>query len=137
MAAALKLLHAHDRLEAEVLRALAAFDEEARNSVIAGLVRRKLLDDRRVIAEHLERRVRQGKGLARIEAELLHRGASQEDVSQAMEAFAQQENQRAYELGSQLLEKNQDLRKVARALASRGFDEDAITSALDRLERQS
>lgn len=134
MAAAVKLLRSKDRLEAEVLRALASFDADTIDSVVCDLRSRRFLNDERVIAEHIERRVRQGKGLPLIEAELLSRGAAEGDVSKAMQAVIDQETERATVIARELRAKSIDLRKVGRALASRGFEEATISAALDRLD---
>jgi regulatory protein len=133
---ALKRLRLSDKLEAELLKALVmgGFSTETATFVLSFLKDRKLISDRRTIENHIEKRSgRRSIGQEKIRAELLERGAPEELVEECLaNADVGDEAGRAVQALRAKYAQEVERGKAGRFLASRGFGEELIETALDR-----
>lgn len=133
LGAALGRLKARERFSGEMRAWLLAkgYEQVAVDQVLEHLIRRNLLSDERA-TEALSRR-RSGKravGLDRLKAEIAAKGGAPESLPEGAD-----ETERALEaLGARRSWKS--AAQAARFLAGRGFDEEAIRQAIERLAEE-
>jgi SOS response regulatory protein OraA/RecX len=128
LAKVLRKLRAGDRFEAEIRELLTPYSPETAERVMGFVKQHRLLSDERT-AENLATR-RSKVGGDRLRQELESRGASTEVIEKAMPSEVEQK----YRIDSLLHSRfsaTGDRAKAARWLASRGFDEDAVRSAVE------
>jgi SOS response regulatory protein OraA/RecX len=128
LAKVLRKLRSGDRFEAEVQKLLNPYSAETSERVMSFLLQHRLLNDQRA-AENLATR-RSKVGGERLRQELESRGATAEAIEKAMPTEMEQK----YRIDSLLHSRfatTGDRSKAARWLASRGFDEDSIRSAVE------
>jgi regulatory protein len=141
--AALNRLKGADRFEKEVEAPLisAGFSTETVRDVVSYLKERRFVDDRRTTMNAIERRSgRRAVGREKIRAELLKRGAPEDVLDEVLNILPDAD---ASENLTDLLrakfgssdEKGRygraDRARAGRFLASRGFEEESIETALD------
>lgn len=105
---------------------------EQAEGVLDHLRRRRIIDDRKLIQNLIERRAgKRAVGNKQLRAELLRRGAPEEEVNLALAGLGESDESIDDLLRSKL--KPGDSRaKAGRFLIGRGFDHEAVESALDR-----
>lgn len=131
VAEAVKVLERRDRLRAEVTRHLTTkgFDEETVELAIAHLIRRKFLDDARVIEAFVAaQKGRRAHGPEWIRAKLLARGAEEAEIEAALAESVTEET--VFDVLKVKFPHGGEPAKMARFLAGRGFTEDQIEAAL-------
>ena len=137
MLAALRLLVKSDRFEAGLRQQLVAKGHSETNidSVLEELKDKRFIDDSRVTGDAVSHKLREGKhGRIRIQAELEKLGADPAILEEWLNAAEETEFERAKGLAAQRIEKGDSPGKVARFLASRGFDEETVRSVLELLD---
>jgi SOS response regulatory protein OraA/RecX len=131
---ALEELQKADRLKAEVKHTLAnrGIPPEVVESVLDRLTAWRFLDDPRTVDGRVSRMRRRRLGRARIAAELVQRGAPEDEVASRLNEITDESE---IELAASLIrEKGKDSpAKAGRFLSNRGFDEETIDSALQRV----
>ena len=136
LALALKKLKASDKLESELCQALETygFSPQTVTAVLSFLKDRKLVNDRRTIENHIERRAgRRSFGIEKIRAELLQRGAPEEIVEDCLASSAKMDElDGALEALRARFRNGADRAKAGRFLMGRGFAEELVEQALDR-----
>lgn len=131
---ALDFLRSRARFSAEVRVHLAGrgFDAEAVESVVRHLLDRKLIDDAKtaaaVIKGHSGKRA---MGIQRMREELRRLGASEDTIDTGLAAIVSSQTEWALDALRAKYKSGADRGKAGRFLISRGFDEDAVESALD------
>jgi len=135
LASALRMLKASDKFESEIRTRLArqGFESGPIESVIEHLIRRKLIDDRRSIANLIASKSgRRAVGIEKLRAEMLARGAPEGIVEERLsEVSPDGQYQAMLAALSAKFEPHGDRVRGARFLLSRGFPEDQIEAALD------
>ncbi|HXH61837.1 MAG TPA: regulatory protein RecX [Fimbriimonadaceae bacterium] len=137
MRSALRLLRSRDRTEAEVRAHLASrgFTEEESGLVLASLKRSRFVDDARVADRAVE--AAQGKrvkGRLLVEHELKVRGVEESAVEDALGAIPSgSEADRAESALRKRLKPGDTRQKSAGFLVRRGFDEDTVQEAIERV----
>lgn len=131
---ALRMVHASDKLSAEVKQALirSGVNEETSGRVLALLSERRVLDDQKTILKAVERALgRRGLGKEKIRASLIARGAPEEMVEACLAQHNESDElERMLELLRSRADKNTRA-KAGRFLASRGFGEESVEDALN------
>ena len=133
---AMKSLVRRSRLSGEVAMNLRAkgFSDVEIEAALDCLTRNGLVDDDRTISEHFESRTgRRSVGAAKLRSELLHKGATEDQIEGLLALRTNLD-----ELGNMVKAlagrnwKAGDRNRAGRFLASRGFDDDLISTALER-----
>lgn len=131
LAIALKKLHAADRFESEVRRALSKFSPETVDRVVATLAAKRFVNDGRTLGEAVDRNTgKRALGDALLKDRLIARGASETAVEEQL-AQAAPESERIREILRAKYQPTDSPAKAGRFLFGRGFSEDAIESALE------
>lgn len=133
LALALEFLRVRERFEAEIRAHLASKGVDVGvDETLAHLRQRKLVDDRRLIQNLIERN--SGKrtvGIEKLRAELTRRGAPEAEVDSQIANLGEQ-NECIDALLDKKLRPGDNRAKAGRFLFSRGFSEEAIEDALNR-----
>lgn len=124
-----------DRFEKEVRGRLAAqgHGPEAIDLVVAHLIRRKLIDDRRLTQNLVARMTgKRAAGEEKLRADLEKRGAPEEIIEECLSDVSQTDQRQAMiEALSAKFKPTDDRARGARFLIGRGFAEDDIEGPLD------
>lgn len=109
-------------------------------AVLERLRENRLIDDRRLAARLAETNATKAVGVYAMKRKLRAKGISDEDASDALENFdEEQQRKAAHAAGEKLLKRYADLpprerrAKLSQALARRGFPWDAVSAAVDAL----
>jgi regulatory protein len=132
---ALRMLRASDKFEAEVRARLAerGVPEDAAEKVVEHLKGKRILDDRRILEGILERNSgKRAKGLARLRAELVARGAPEELLDELL-STATLVSDRARMLAALRgkVRPGDSPDKAWRFLVGRGFDADEAREVVE------
>jgi SOS response regulatory protein OraA/RecX len=133
MEIALRKLGASDRFEEEIRRALSGFSSSVVDLVVARLRERGLINEERAAQSLAERNAgRRAVGVERLREKLERRGAQSASAERVLGKAAADESARATSVvESKYPDRAPEHRiRAARLLASRGFAEEAIESAL-------
>ena len=132
---ALERLRRSDAFEAELRTLLEAkgFDQATVEKAMTWLRENRMLNDARVVEQALSKRSgSRARGADAIRAELLKRGAPEEEVDRQLALLSPESVQgQMQDLLTKKCKISDSRSKAARMLLSRGFDEDAVASALD------
>ncbi|HNP37482.1 MAG TPA: regulatory protein RecX [Woeseiaceae bacterium] len=117
----------------------AGFDAQVAQDAVKRLTSEGLQNDRRFVAAFVHARINQGKGPARIRADLRQRGISDVLLSEALndseqDWFALAREVRARKFGADLPRDFKEKARQMRFLQSRGFESDHIQAAADDRE---
>jgi len=134
---ALAKLKSGDRFQKEIEDALlgAGISVPTTQDVVSYLLERRFVDDRRTTINAVERRSgRRAIGREKLRAELLRRGAPENLIDEALAANPETEEPESALalLRTKYRGDAAERMRAGRFLASRGFEEDAIESALER-----
>jgi len=132
--AALEFLRARDRFVAELRAHLASKRYEAGDveTVVQLLIERRLIEDDRTTRNLIEQRSgKRAIGTGRIRLELESLGADPAAVERYIDEIGQTESERALDALRAKYKTGAERAKAGRFLIGRGFDEDAVESALD------
>lgn len=140
--AALTSLDFCARTASEIQRSLRmkGYVAAAADSVVARLIENRLIDDKQLAGRIAEANTHKAVGLYAVKRKLRAKGISDEDASDALEAFDdEQQQQAARKAAEKLYRRYSDLpvreahSKLSQALARRGFGWDAVRAAVDSL----
>jgi SOS response regulatory protein OraA/RecX len=130
----MKSLVRRARLSREIATKLRAksFSEAEIEATLSCLARNGLIDDDKTISQHVESKAgRRSVGAAKLRAELLSRGASEQQVEASFAAWDDKDELKAmFEALAGRSWNPNDRNRAGRFLASRGFDEELIETAL-------
>jgi regulatory protein len=133
----MKSLVRRARLSGEITKNLQAkgFSAPETEAALELLARNGLIDDEKTIREHVEARSgRRAVGADKLRAELLRRGATESQVEGTLSLRTENDEVAAMLAALEGRRWNEeDRNRAGRFLASRGFQEDLIPNALDRL----
>lgn len=131
---ALEELRKTDRLEAEIAQILSekGFEEPEIGETLERLKAWRFLDDRRTVDSRVSQLRRRRIGRARIAHQLLERGAPEQEVTDRLGEFTDDSE---IDLAVELLraKRKDSPAQAARFLAYRGFDEETIEAAVNRV----
>lgn len=136
LAIAMKSLVRRARLSGEIAQNLSSkgFSDDEVESVLAVLARNGLVDDEKTIRDQIEARSgRHAVGAHKLRAELLRKGATEDQVESGLALRGDEDEVEAMlaALGGRRW-KEDERGRAGRFLASRGFDSDLLPTALDR-----
>jgi SOS response regulatory protein OraA/RecX len=132
---ALKLLRTRDRFTREIVDRLRTegFQQEDVEYVVEHLCKKGILNDDNTTQKHIERNSgKRAVGTEKLRAELERLGAPEETIEANLAGIATDEPERALEALRAKYKEGSDRAKAGRFLFSRGFQEEAIETALDR-----
>ena len=140
--AALSTLDYSARTSKELERSLLSkgYVPPAVGAVLARLRENHLIDDRRLASRIAETNAARPVGVYAMKRKLRAKGISEDDASEALEGFDDEQQRRAAQMaGEKLLRRysglsSREMRaKLSQALARRGFPWDAVSAAVDAL----
>jgi SOS response regulatory protein OraA/RecX len=129
LALVLKKLRAADRFESEVRGWLADYPNDVSERVVAFLHEHRMLNDQRAARAVADKNAH--KGRLALEHELQRRGVAAETI-EAVLPDDEVERARVRELLTKRFAQDDDPRKAARFLLSRGFQEDTVRESVER-----